>query len=168
MTSSIRRWSTAPSTASASFPRRAASSSARPKPAGCSSTPLCSSVPSSSSAPLWSPSPNHGSLRPILDLRSRAPADRQGRIGSAPYRSIVGQTCGHPWPRQGSFLQMNGFDHWALTVAIFLPMAGALVLMVLPRDNEGLIKGTALLTALLTLADGVYVLAQFDYDRSKA
>src|SRR4051794_3781204 len=62
---------------------------------------------------------------------------------------------------------MNGFDHWALSLAIFLPMAGALVLMVLPRESEDTLKGVALVTSLATLGVGVYLLFQFDYDNVK-
>src|SRR3954462_743713 len=62
---------------------------------------------------------------------------------------------------------MNGFDHWALSLAIFLPMAGALVLMVLPRESEDTLKGVALVTSLATLVAGVYILFQFDYDHTK-
>jgi NADH-quinone oxidoreductase subunit M len=62
---------------------------------------------------------------------------------------------------------MNGFDHWALTGAVFIPMLGALVLMVWPREYEGTIKGIALITSLITLGFGVYLLAAFDYDKSR-
>ena len=46
---------------------------------------------------------------------------------------------------------MNGFDDWALTLAVFLPLAGALVMMVIPRSDETSLKGVALLTALGTM-----------------
>ena len=45
---------------------------------------------------------------------------------------------------------MNGFDHWALSAAIFVPIVGALVLVVVPRSQEPAIKAVALLTALAT------------------
>src|SRR5437764_2315353 len=64
-------------------------------------------------------------------------------------------------------MQMNGFDHWALTLAIFLPMAGVVLLMLIPRENESTIKGTALITSIATLGVGVYMLFRFDYDHSK-
>src|SRR5436190_17067242 len=63
---------------------------------------------------------------------------------------------------------MNGFDHWVLTGSIFIPIIGAVVLMILPRENEAWLKGTALLASLVTLGFGVYLLAQFDYDSAKA
>jgi NADH-quinone oxidoreductase subunit M len=56
------------------------------------------------------------------------------------------------------------FDNWALTAAVFLPMVGALALMVWPKDQESGLKGIALLTTLATAAVGVYLLVQFDYD----
>lgn len=62
---------------------------------------------------------------------------------------------------------MNAFDHWALSLAIFLPMVGVAIMMFIPRTEERFLKGTALLTSLATLAVGVYILVQFDYDNSK-
>jgi NADH-quinone oxidoreductase subunit M len=61
---------------------------------------------------------------------------------------------------------VNGFDHWALTVAVFTPIVGAVILACIPRRNEVALKATALLTAVATIADGIYLLAQFDYSRS--
>ena len=61
---------------------------------------------------------------------------------------------------------MNGFDHWALSAAIFVPIVGALVLVVVPRSQEPAIKAVALLTALATGAVGVYLLTHFDYGRT--
>src|SRR5438105_3300396 len=63
---------------------------------------------------------------------------------------------------------MNGFDHWALSAAIFVPLVGALVLVVVPRSQEPAIKAVALLTALATGAVGVYLLTHFDFDRTGA
>src|SRR3954464_10729453 len=62
---------------------------------------------------------------------------------------------------------MNGFDHWALTLAIFLPMAGAVLMMAIPRESEDTHKGIALVTSVLTLGVGVYLLFAFDYDNVK-
>jgi NADH-quinone oxidoreductase subunit M len=58
------------------------------------------------------------------------------------------------------------FDNWALTLATFLPVAGALIMMLIPREEEETLKGVALLTTLATAAVGVYVLVRFiDIDR---
>src|SRR3954468_6082283 len=62
---------------------------------------------------------------------------------------------------------MNGFDHWALTLAIFLPMVGALVMMAIPRESEDTHKAIALVTSVVTLGIGVYLLFAFDYDNVK-
>jgi NADH-quinone oxidoreductase subunit M len=63
---------------------------------------------------------------------------------------------------------MNGFDRWALSLAVFLPTIGALVLMFSPRAAERFQKNAALLTTLLTTAVGVYLLVNFDYSHSRA
>ena len=62
---------------------------------------------------------------------------------------------------------MNGFDHWVLSIGVFLPLVGAAVMMLWPRDDEAGLKSIALITALLTLAAGVYMAIQFDYDNAK-
>ncbi len=61
---------------------------------------------------------------------------------------------------------MNAFDHWALSLAIFLPVVGAAVLGLIPRRSEGALKATALLFTLATTGVGVYLLAAFDYGAS--
>ena len=62
---------------------------------------------------------------------------------------------------------MNGFDHWVLTGAMFLPLVGAILIAFIPRRNEAAIKAAALLTSLVTLAFGIYMVANFDYDHSR-
>jgi NADH-quinone oxidoreductase subunit M len=64
---------------------------------------------------------------------------------------------------------MNGFDPypWALTAAVFLPLAGALVLMAWPKSaGETSLKAVALIATLATGGVGVYLLRQFDYDHT--
>ena len=58
------------------------------------------------------------------------------------------------------------FDSLALTLAVFIPLAGVIVLGFTSRQDEGLQKGIALVTSLLTLGVGGYLLAQFDYGQS--
>jgi NADH-quinone oxidoreductase subunit M len=58
-------------------------------------------------------------------------------------------------------------QNWVLSVGTFLPLAGVLLMLFIPRRNELLIKQVALGTALLTLAVGIYTLTQFDYDQSE-
>jgi NADH-quinone oxidoreductase subunit M len=62
---------------------------------------------------------------------------------------------------------MNGFDHWVLSLAIFLPMVGVAIMMFIPRQEETALKSVALLTSLATMGMGVYILFQFDYDHPK-
>ena len=47
---------------------------------------------------------------------------------------------------------MNWIEAHLLTVAIFLPMAGALLIALLPRGEGGQHKGVALIVSLLTFA----------------
>ncbi len=55
------------------------------------------------------------------------------------------------------------FESWALTLVVFLPTAGAALLIAVPRRAESLMKMVALATTLATAAVGVAVLARFDY-----
>jgi NADH-quinone oxidoreductase subunit M len=49
-----------------------------------------------------------------------------------------------------------------LTAITFLPLAGALMVMLLPREEEGLQRGVAFVTALLTFVVSLFLLAGFD------
>ena len=60
-------------------------------------------------------------------------------------------------------MDATGFDAWALTLAVFLPAVGALVMMAVPRARELELKTIALGASLATLAVGVYLLFTFDY-----
>jgi NADH-quinone oxidoreductase subunit M len=57
-------------------------------------------------------------------------------------------------------------NNWALSVAVFLPLAGVAVMLLIPRSQENLHKLIALVTTVATAAMGVYLLAAFDYDRA--
>ena len=59
---------------------------------------------------------------------------------------------------------MDWFDNWALTLAVFIPIVGMAIVLLIPRAEESLIKVVALLTTLVTLAVGIGILADFDYD----
>ncbi|HZA80804.1 MAG TPA: NADH-quinone oxidoreductase subunit M, partial [Actinomycetes bacterium] len=63
---------------------------------------------------------------------------------------------------------MEWFDDSALTLAVFLPLLGAVVVAVLPRERDGLIRAAALGFAGLALLVGVGMLARFDYDAGAA
>jgi NADH-quinone oxidoreductase subunit M len=56
--------------------------------------------------------------------------------------------------------------NWVLSVGTFLPLAGVLVMLFIPKAEEQLNKAVALITAIATLGVGVYTLTQFDYDRA--
>ena len=61
---------------------------------------------------------------------------------------------------------MDGLDDLALTAAVFLPLVGAVAMLLTPRRQENVHKVIALLTTLATFAVGVYVLVRFDYSRA--
>jgi NADH-quinone oxidoreductase subunit M len=61
---------------------------------------------------------------------------------------------------------MSWFDDWALTLAVFIPLVGMAVVLLLPKADEQLVKIAALVTSLVTLAVGIGILADFDYDHS--
>src|SRR6478609_4225712 len=57
-------------------------------------------------------------------------------------------------------------NNWILSVGTFLPMAGVLVMLFIPRREETLVKQVGILTAALTLAVGVWTLFLFNYDKA--
>jgi NADH-quinone oxidoreductase subunit M len=61
---------------------------------------------------------------------------------------------------------MDWFDDWALTLAVFIPLVGMAIVLLIPKAEETLIKVVTLLTSLLTLAVGIGIMADFDYDRA--
>src|SRR5215216_6209747 len=63
---------------------------------------------------------------------------------------------------------MDWLDDSALTLAVFLPLLGAVAVAVLPRDRDGLVRGAALTFSGLALLVGVGMLARFDYQAGPA
>ena len=57
-------------------------------------------------------------------------------------------------------------EQWLLSLGTFLPLAGVLVMLFIPKREESLVKGTAIVTAMATLVVGVYTLAKFDYGQA--
>ena len=57
-------------------------------------------------------------------------------------------------------------QNWLLTVGTFLPLVGVLVMLFIPKSDEESHKAVALITALATLAIGIYTLTQFDFDQA--
>ena len=52
---------------------------------------------------------------------------------------------------------------WGLTLMVFLPLAGALVMMLIPKSEEATHKWVALAVAVATAGIGAAVIADFDY-----
>src|SRR4051794_28388343 len=61
---------------------------------------------------------------------------------------------------------MHGMKDWALTLGVFIPLVGAALMMVTPRAQEEAHKAIALVTSIVTLGFGGYLLAKFDYDKA--
>ena len=58
-------------------------------------------------------------------------------------------------------------QNWLLSVGVFLPLVGVLVMLFIPGGEVRLHKQIALLTSLATLGVGIYTLTQFDYDQAE-
>ncbi len=58
-------------------------------------------------------------------------------------------------------------QQWLLSLGTFLPLAGVLVMLFIPKREESLIKGVGLATAAATVLVGVYTLMQFDYGQAE-
>ncbi len=56
--------------------------------------------------------------------------------------------------------------HWGPSVAIFAPLVGAALMMLIPKAKEDVHKWVALLTSLLVLGVTVWIAFIFDYDHS--
>jgi len=57
-------------------------------------------------------------------------------------------------------------NNWILSVGTFLPIAGVLIMLFIPRREEALVKQVGILTAAATLAVGIVTLALFNYDKA--
>jgi NADH-quinone oxidoreductase subunit M len=58
-------------------------------------------------------------------------------------------------------------QNWLLSVGTFLPLAGVLLMMFVPREDESTNKMIGIVTAGATLAIGIVTLFAFDYDQSE-
>jgi len=59
---------------------------------------------------------------------------------------------------------MEWFDSgWGLSLVVFLPLVGALVLAAIPRANEAAMKWVALITAIVTFIVSIVLAMRFDY-----
>jgi len=57
-------------------------------------------------------------------------------------------------------------DDWGLILAVFLPLAGAAVMMLVPKEDEDAHKWVSLLTSLAVLAVLIAIAVEFDYDNA--
>jgi NADH-quinone oxidoreductase subunit M len=57
-------------------------------------------------------------------------------------------------------------QQWLLSLGTFLPLAGVLVMLFIPKKNEVLAKQVGIVTAAATLVVGIYTLIQFDYSKA--
>ena len=57
-------------------------------------------------------------------------------------------------------------QNWLLSLGTFLPLAGVLVMLFIPRREETLIKAAGIVAAAATVAVGIYTLVQFDYGQA--
>jgi NADH-quinone oxidoreductase subunit M len=58
---------------------------------------------------------------------------------------------------------MDWFETWGLTLTVFIPLAGALVLGAIPRDNENALKRLALVVSVAAFVASLVVIGQFDF-----
>jgi len=58
---------------------------------------------------------------------------------------------------------MEWFDSWGLTVIVFLPLVGALLLGLVPKEREGALKATGLAAASLAFVASLVLVGRFDF-----
>src|SRR6478609_11459825 len=58
-------------------------------------------------------------------------------------------------------------NSWGLTLAMFVPLVGALVMLAVPKTQEHLHKIIALATSLVVALMGVLLFTNFDYDSGR-
>jgi NADH-quinone oxidoreductase subunit M len=63
---------------------------------------------------------------------------------------------------------MEWFDTWGLSLIVFLPLVGALLLMLLSREQEESHKWISLITTTIVLVLSVVAAASFDYGAAKS
>ncbi len=57
-------------------------------------------------------------------------------------------------------------DQWLLSLGTFLPLAGVVLMLFVPKKDEVTAKAIGLITAVATLGVGVFTLVKFDYDQA--
>ena len=61
---------------------------------------------------------------------------------------------------------MEWFDSWGLTIIVFLPLVGALLLGFISKENEDALKRTGLVVSLLAFIASLVLIGQFDFSGS--
>ena len=62
---------------------------------------------------------------------------------------------------------METFDTWSLSLVVFLPLVGALLITVIPRAQEAAVRAVALVSSGASLIISIIVLARFDWDNTR-
>ncbi|MGH2784417.1 MAG: complex I subunit 4 family protein [Actinomycetota bacterium] len=62
---------------------------------------------------------------------------------------------------------METFDTWSLSLVVFLPLVGALLITVVPKAQEAAVRAVALVASGASLVVSVIVLARFDFDNTR-
>jgi NADH-quinone oxidoreductase subunit M len=58
------------------------------------------------------------------------------------------------------------WQQWAITITTFLPIAGAIVVMLVPSSKDKMIRGLGVVTTALAFLCSIAIAIGFDYDRS--
>ncbi|MFB3051211.1 MAG: NADH-quinone oxidoreductase subunit M, partial [Acidimicrobiia bacterium] len=61
---------------------------------------------------------------------------------------------------------MEWFETWGLTLTVFLPLVGALLLGFIPGENESALKITGLAATVLAFVASLVLIGQFDFSSS--
>ncbi len=62
---------------------------------------------------------------------------------------------------------METFDTWSLSLVVFLPLVGALLITVVPKAQEAAVRALALVSSGAALVVSIIVLARFDFDNTR-
>ena len=60
------------------------------------------------------------------------------------------------------------FDDWAVSLAVFIPLVGALVIALVPRGRDRLVRALGIVFTAVPLAIGIGILVGFDFGASGA
>ena len=58
---------------------------------------------------------------------------------------------------------MEWFETWGLTLTVFLPLVGVVLLGLIPKENESALKTTGLVASIMTLVASLILIARFDF-----